>query len=166
MLALSINLHCNNDCKLIRWVRHQKPVILCSFIISNQKAGEKLQYFCSDGDGHHLKRSSNANYVEGLCDQQRLLLFRLVHAINQQQELAAPMVMSYIMGWGDVVRSHHYSPIYWSSFVRILFAQHPSLQEVGGVTKMAESIPAHHCDQDDGRTVVSPTEWLYLRQAR
>jgi len=29
------------------------------------------------------------------------MLFRLVNTVNHEQELAAPMVMSYLMGWGD-----------------------------------------------------------------
>ena len=65
--------------------------------------------------------------MDSLCDQQRLLLFRLVHAINREQELAAPMVISYLMGWGDTYRSHHYSPIYWGSFVAELLHVYPQL---------------------------------------
>ena len=75
----------------------------------------------------HLRRVSSENSIQGLQNQQQLLLFRVTHAINQQQELSAPMVISYIMGWGDSVRSHHYSPIYWSTFLRALFKSDPSL---------------------------------------
>ncbi|GJJ10016.1 hypothetical protein Clacol_004242 [Clathrus columnatus] len=41
-------------------------------------------------------------YVEQLRDAQKLLLFQLLNAINREQELSASMVVSYIMGWGDV----------------------------------------------------------------
>ena len=75
----------------------------------------------------HLRRISSENYIQGLQNQQQLLLFQVTHAINQQQELSAPMVISYIMGWGDSVHSHHYSPIYWSTFLRALFKSDPSL---------------------------------------
>lgn len=40
-------------------------------------------------------------YHETLRDQQCLLLFCLVNTINREQEMAALMVMSYLMGWGD-----------------------------------------------------------------
>lgn len=60
---------------------------------------------------------------------QRLLLFRLLHSINREQEIAAPMVDSLLMGWGDVYRSHHYSPIYWSTFKSALLREIPSLCE-------------------------------------
>ena len=82
-------------------------------------------------------------YVDTLRDQQRLLLFRLVHAINREQELAAPMVMSYLMGWGDTYRSHHYSPIYWASFVAELFQTHPQLRR--------RNLPLREESQTDNR---------------
>lgn len=63
--------------------------------------------------GYHLDHLTDANYAQGLHDQQHLLLFRLAHAINQEQELAVPMVMAYnIMGWGDAIHLHCNSPIY------------------------------------------------------
>lgn len=68
------------------------------------------------------------SYIRSLREQQRLLLFRVVHAINREQELAAPMVISYLMGWGDVKRSHHYVPVYWSSFARAIQHAFPSLR--------------------------------------
>jgi hypothetical protein len=33
------------------------------------------------------------------------------------------------MGWGDVYRSHHYTPIYWSSFVGALLKIFPTLRK-------------------------------------
>lgn len=44
---------------------------------------------------HYTKWSSN---LEMLCDNQWLLLFWLVHTSNHEQELAAPMVVLYLMG--------------------------------------------------------------------
>lgn len=35
------------------------------------------------------------------------------------------MVISYLMGWGDVYRSHTYSPIYWGSFLNALYTNFP-----------------------------------------
>lgn len=52
-----------------------------------------------------------------------------MQSINCEQELAAPMVMSYLMDWGDTFKSHSYSVIYWSSFVGTLLKTFPELQE-------------------------------------
>ena len=38
------------------------------------------------------------------------------------------MVISYLMGWGDTYRSHHYAPIYWSTFVGFLFKNFPEIK--------------------------------------
>jgi hypothetical protein len=77
---------------------------------------------------YHLDHP-NAQYVDSFHDDQHLLLFHLVHTINQEQELAALMVISYLMGWGDVLQSHTYLVIYWLSFVGALIKALPSLRQ-------------------------------------
>ena len=81
------------------------------------------------GYAYHLEhlQDTGSTYVDDIRDAQRLLMFQLVHAINQEQELSAPMVISYLMGWGDTYRSHHYSPVYWSSFISALLKEYPEL---------------------------------------
>ena len=80
----------------------------------------------ADGYAYHLE-NPKPKYIDSIRDQQRLLLFRLVHSINREQELAGPMVILYLMGWGDVYRSHTYSPIYWSAFTSALYTAFPDL---------------------------------------
>lgn len=82
----------------------------------------------AQGYAYHLEHP-NAEYLDSVLDGQRLLLFRIVQSINREQELAAPMVMSYLMDWGDTFKSHSYSVIYWSSFVGALLKTFPELQE-------------------------------------
>ena len=62
-------------------------------------------------------------------NNQCLLIFRLVHTINREQELAAPLVMSYLMGWDDNFTSHNYAPIFWNSFVGSLLSKFPELRQ-------------------------------------
>jgi hypothetical protein len=52
-----------------------------------------------------------------------------MNGLLKEQELAAVMVIAYIMGKGDVFRSHHYTPLYWSSFVRYLIQNHGQIDE-------------------------------------
>lgn len=84
-----------------------------------------LSAILAKGYAYHLKRPST--YIADLRDQQQLLLFRLVHTINREQELAAPMVISYLMGWEDTYRSHKYVTIYWSTFLSALLRTYPEL---------------------------------------
>ena len=123
--ALSVNLRCNNDIKLLTNTRDTMNITyyITSYQTKKQGRNFNMSAVLTKGYAFHCQRP----YVETLRDQQRLLLFRLVHAINREQELAAPMVMSYLMGWGDTYRSHHYSPIYWASFVGQLLRVHPQL---------------------------------------
>ncbi|KAL4069012.1 hypothetical protein J3A83DRAFT_4095998, partial [Scleroderma citrinum] len=50
------------------------------------------------GFAYHQEQTT---YLDYLHDQHCVLLFRLVYIINHKQELFTPMVMSYLMGWGD-----------------------------------------------------------------
>ena len=123
--ALSVNLRCNNDIKLLTNTCDTMNITyyITSYQTKKQGRNFNMSAVLTKGYAFHCQRP----YVETLQDQQRLLLFCLVHAINREQELAAPMVMSYLMGWGDTYCSHHYSPIYWSSFVGQLLRVHPQL---------------------------------------
>ena len=77
------------------------------------------------GYAYHLEHSK---YLDDVRDHHQLLLFRLVHNINREQEISAPMVCSHLEGLGEKYCSHKYSPIYWSSFVGVLLKDHPELQ--------------------------------------
>ena len=91
-----------------------------------QSKSHNMSAILARGFAYHTKQSS---YMDSLRDTQRLLLFRIVNTINREQELAAPMVMSYLMGWGDVYRSHHYVPIFWNSFIGALVKAYPELKQ-------------------------------------
>lgn len=101
---------------------------ITSYQTKKQGRNFNMSAVLSKGFAYHIKRTS---YNESLQDQQRLLLFQLVNTINHEQKVAAPMVMSYLMGWGDTYRSHRYTPIYWSSFVGQLLHLFPSLARRG-----------------------------------
>jgi hypothetical protein len=117
--AITLNARCNNDGKLLTNGTDTKNVTFYVTIYQTKKQGKhyNMSALLAKGYAYH---SHHTAYLDSLRDNQRLLLFRLIHTINREQELAAPMVISYLMGWGDTYRSHHYSPVYWSSFVSAL----------------------------------------------
>jgi hypothetical protein len=123
-----VNVRCNNDGKLLTNSRDTKNITsyVTSYTAKNQSKTHNLSAIIADGFAFH-EAHAKPEYVESIRNNQRLLLFRLVHAINREQELAAPMVMSYLMGWGDTFKSHTYSPIYWSSFLKELEKVFPDL---------------------------------------
>jgi hypothetical protein len=50
----------------------------------------------ADTYAYHLIHP-NQKYIDTVQDNQQLFLFCFVHAVNREQELAGPMVISYLM---------------------------------------------------------------------
>lgn len=127
--SILLNARCNNDIKFLTNGGDTKNITfyVTSYAAKKQGRNHNVSAVMAQAFAYHLDHPKPA-YVDDLRDQQRLLLFRLVHAINREQELAAPMVISYLMGWGDVFRSHTYTSIYWSSVVGALCRTFPELR--------------------------------------
>jgi hypothetical protein len=131
--GILLNARCNNDGKLLTNGSDTKKVAryTTTYVAKKQNKSYNASAIMAKTYAYHLdhiENSISSSYLDGIRDVQRLLLFRLVNALNGEQELAAPMVISYLMGWGDCYRSHHYSPIYWSSFVGALLKVYPQLR--------------------------------------
>ena len=124
--SILINARCNNDGKFLTSGADTKNITfyVTSYAAKKQGQNYNMSAVMADGYAYHLDHPK-PEYIDSIRDQQRLLLFHLVHSINWEQELAAPMVMSYLMGWGDVYCSHTYSPIYWGSFMKALYTEFP-----------------------------------------
>ena len=125
--AISQNMRCNNDGKLLTNSRETNNI---TYYITNYTAKKQGKTYNSSalwakGLAYHFNDSS---YLHELHERQRLLIFRAVNVLNREQELPAPMAVSYLMGWGDVYRSHHYTPVYWTSFVSFLLRMFPMLR--------------------------------------
>jgi len=138
--ALTVNVRCNNNGKLLTSGNDMKNVAYYVTNYAAKKQGKtyNLSAILAKGYAYHLKHPST--YVSDLRDEQRLLLFRLIHTINREQELAAPMVISYLMGWGDSYRSHHYVTIYWSSFLSALLRTYPDLWQAPAPQKNTQCV--------------------------
>lgn len=128
--SVSAHVRCNNDGKLLTNGGDTSNVSFYATTYQTKKQGKtyNVSAIMAKGYEYHQERERNAGYVDEVRDRQRLMLFRVVNAINREQELAAPMVIAYLMGWGDSIRSHHYSPVYWSSFVHQLLLAFPDLR--------------------------------------
>lgn len=57
------------------------------------------------------------------------LLQRCANTLSHKQELSAPQVVSYLMGWGDCFISHHFETIHWYAVVSLLKRCYPILTE-------------------------------------
>ncbi|KIK21584.1 hypothetical protein PISMIDRAFT_103835 [Pisolithus microcarpus 441] len=81
--ALSINAQCNNDVKLLTNSRATTNLTfyITSYQTKKQGKHHNLSAVLAKGLAYH---SEHTSYLEDLRNQQRLLLFRLVHTINRE----------------------------------------------------------------------------------
>ena len=106
---LSVNIQCNDDGKLLTSRADMKNILFYITLYSAKKQGKNhsMSAILAKGLVYHTE---HASYSDSLHDQQCLLLFHLIHTINQEQQCAGPMVVSYLMGWGDtygaLLRAH------------------------------------------------------------
>ena len=137
--AVTNNFRCNNDLKLML---HGPDTEGAGWYIGNYQAKKQ-------GKSHNVSalmqratsyHRSNDPYANDLMESHRLFLFRCANILNNQQELPLTMCMSYLMGWGDVYRSHNYIPLYWTSFHRTLVQQFPALTKAPGIERLVEII--------------------------
>lgn len=131
--GILVNGRCNNDGKLLTngYDTCQVTFYTTVYAAKKQNRTHNLSAIMAKGYAYHIQQlndSTSMEYIEQLRNEQRLLLFHLVNAINREQEIAAPMVISYLIGWGDTYRSHHYTPIYWSTFVGFLLKNFPEIR--------------------------------------
>ncbi len=127
--AVLVHARCNNDGKLLTNGADTKNITFYVSSYAGKKQGKNHNMSAILADGYAYDQThQRAAYLHDLREQQRLLMFRLINSINREQELAAPMVISYLMGWGDMKTSHSYCPLYWSSFMAALFKVHPGLR--------------------------------------
>lgn len=116
-LAVLLNLRCNNDIKLLMNGEDTKNITfyVTTYVAKKQSCSFNLMVLLADGYTFHTTHP-NPKYLEDIRKNNRLLLFYLLNHINHEQELAAPMVVSYLMGWGNTYTSHTFSLIYWTQF--------------------------------------------------
>ena len=129
--GILVNGWCNNDGKLLTNGSDMKKIARYTTTYAAKKQGNSYNASAVMAKSYayhlnHLKGNTESDsYLEGIWDTH--LLFRLVHSLNCEQELVGPMVISYLMGWGDTYRSHHYTPVYWTLFMHVLLHEFPSL---------------------------------------
>lgn len=119
---------CNNDQKLVTNGDETQDMTYYITMYSTKKRerstnesailAQRLAY-------HREQERKNTDHVE----VSRKLVMRCATALNRQQELSAPEVVSYLMGWGDRYISHNFTPIYLDGLSGLLRKHYPILQE-------------------------------------
>lgn len=128
---ISVAMRCNNDGKFLTNGRDTGNITFYETAYAAKKQGRthNLSAVLAKSPAFTIRES---DYSRDLRNRNRLTLIWCIHAMNNEQEIAAPMVMMYLMGWGDVFSSHKYQPVFWSSFVHYLFQEAPDLRAATG----------------------------------
>ncbi len=74
---------------------------------------------------HHAAK----NQLTDLSAINKKLVQQCGNSLSHQQELSAPEVVAYLMGWGDCFISHHFQIIHWNSIVQLLKKTFPVLRQ-------------------------------------
>ncbi|KAI0263900.1 hypothetical protein BC834DRAFT_826866 [Gloeopeniophorella convolvens] len=114
--AMSVNLRCNCDGKLLTNGADTRHLTYYVSMYTTKKQGRSynMSAVMAKGLAYHFAENE---YIQELWDRQRSLLVRACNTLTREQEVPTPMVMSYLMGWGDRYMSHHYSAVFWTLFV-------------------------------------------------
>lgn len=125
--AVSVYCRCNNDGKLLTNTHETNNITfyVAGYAAKKQGKSYNSSALLAKGLAYHFQDST---YRHDLRENARMLLFRSINVLNRQQELPAPMVHSYLMGWGDTKKSHHYSSIFWPTFLVHLLRTFPHLK--------------------------------------
>lgn len=130
----------NNWCPpILQCIRSNHDIKL----ISNGTETKDIAWYISVYVGKKRKRSSNTSallantmafHQRSECGNGDLkllnkkLIQRCANTLSRQQELSAPEVISYLMGWGDRYESHHFVTIHWYSVCALLKRAYPELK--------------------------------------
>ncbi|KZS99436.1 uncharacterized protein LAESUDRAFT_667988, partial [Laetiporus sulphureus 93-53] len=116
---ISVSVRCNNDIKLLTNGRDTGNITYYETNYVSKKQGRNYNASALFAKSPAFQMKDNA-YLQDARKHNQIMLFRCIHAMNSKQEVAAPMVMMLLMGWGFTFSSHRYETIYWSGFVRYL----------------------------------------------
>ena len=139
-----INARCNNHGKFLTNGLATKNITFYVTTYASKKQGKtyNMSAVTANTYAYHLDHP-NPEYNDNMQRQSRLLIYRVQNAINDEQEIAGPMVMSYLTGKGDTYRSHSYTPLFWTTFLMHLEKSIPDLD------KRTRYLPWHHMSSGD-----------------
>lgn len=128
---------CNNDIKFMTNGAETKAAVWYTTNYATKKQGDTFNKSAITAKVfvEHRKRTP---LVLSLRESSQKFMFRCAHSLNKEMEYSGQQVMAYLMGLGDAIHSHTYTPIYWSSVVRGLKSTYPELLSSAEVMKREE----------------------------
>lgn len=121
-------LRANHDIKIITNGMETKDIVwyITHYIAKKQRESSNTSALLAKTFAfHHDAEKRNFDLVA----KNKKLIQRCANTLSREQELSAPEVTSYIMGWGDCYISHHFTTIPWFSVISLLQKTFPVLNK-------------------------------------
>ncbi|KAJ3885392.1 hypothetical protein GG344DRAFT_82761 [Lentinula edodes] len=118
---------CNNDIKLITNGEETKDMTFYFTAYASKKQHKSTNesaILAKRYAFHNKQEAKNKDYHQ----VGRRMITRCAASLSREQELSAPEVISYLMGWGDRYISHHFVPIYLDGLTAALRQTFEALQ--------------------------------------
>ena len=122
-------LRANNDIKLITNGAQTKAIAwyITNYVAKKQKQSFNTSALLAKTLAYHREEEKQTH---DLAKLNKKLIQRCANTLSRRQELSAPEVISYLMGWGDRYISHRFETIHWHSVVNLLKKAYPELNTV------------------------------------
>ncbi|KAG8742906.1 hypothetical protein FRC10_000765 [Ceratobasidium sp. 414] len=134
---------CNNDIKFITNGSQASSLGFYITLYATKKQGRSYNQSALMAKTYMFH---NAKLNEEHLDSQKAnssFLFHCALGMNREQEYSSQQIMGYLMGRGDTVQSHSYTPIYWSAVVRELKLAFPELKSSSDLEGQKGAIREH-----------------------
>ena len=125
--AILVCLRCNNDIKAVIYGRDTRNIgmYLTNYQSKDPSKSYNMSALLATALTYHQAKS---DHFDSIRERNRLLIYRCFNVLNQQAELSAPQVISYLMNWGNRFTSHRYVSVFWNQLANTLNAAYPNLQ--------------------------------------
>jgi len=128
--AILTSLMCNNNIKLITSGSGTNDLAYYLFGYATKKQGRSYNQAALLAKSYLFPEYASTNENDtSLQEHARCLLIRCMNTLAREQEITGPLVVTYLMGWGDTFQSHHFVPMYWKEIEQAVLAADPALQE-------------------------------------
>lgn len=121
-------LRANHDIKLISNGEDTKDLsfYITTYTAKNQQHSSNTSALLAKTYSFNSSRLASRD-VNSVHDLNKRLIQRCANSLSREQELSAPEVISYIMGWGDRYISHRFEHIHFGSVIHLLKKVWPML---------------------------------------
>ncbi|KAB5588370.1 ATP-dependent DNA helicase pif1 [Ceratobasidium theobromae] len=117
---------CNNDIKLVTNGSEARAIAWYITNYATKMQGHSFNHSAVLAKTY-MYHQDHSNSEADPRERNRLFVFRCNMSLNREMEFSSQQAVAYIMGYGDTIMSHTYSPIYWSSVVWDLKKTFPEL---------------------------------------